>query len=105
MPNGDDLRFSSGFRLCLILKMSVSEGYLFFKTTILWVLFDVKALRCLLLFCLDSVFFFHIGCDVSTSKVRKSIMTLLPNQVTLSHATHLKTPLTPWPADSVNVHF
>lgn len=30
------------------------------------------------------------GCDISTSEVRKRIMTLLPMQMTLSHATQLK---------------
>lgn len=30
------------------------------------------------------------GCDISTSEVRKRIMTLLSMQMTLSHATQLK---------------
>lgn len=91
IPNVGDLRFLSGYRLCFSLKMLV-KAILFFKTTILWALIWFKTLHCLLLFYLYSVFFLPgFGCDISSSEVRKRVMTPLSMQMTLSYASLFKT--------------
>lgn len=89
--------------VCLILKMLVSEGYHFFKTTPLWVLFGVRpyATCYCFVYIVFLFFFFYVGCDISTSTFRKRIMTPLPMQVTLSHASQLKTSdtIASWPCE------
>lgn len=89
--------------VCFILKMLVSEGYHCFKTTLFWALLGVRpCATCCCFVCI--VLFFSsstLGVIYRLPQSEKRMVTPLPMQVTLSHASPLKTPdtMASWPCE------